>query len=61
MTPHYVPLTSIGVGGDSDTALLTMLAQLGDGRYYFTERPAEVPKCSRARSSCRCASNITRN
>ena len=44
MKPDNITLTTIAVGGDSDTELLTRLAQLGAGRYYFTERPDEVPK-----------------
>jgi Ca-activated chloride channel family protein len=42
--PQNITLTTIGVGSDTDTALLTRLALLGDGRYYFTERPQEVPR-----------------
>jgi hypothetical protein len=44
MKPQTITLTTIGVGSDADTNLLTRLARIGDGRYYFTERPQEVPK-----------------
>jgi Mg-chelatase subunit ChlD/uncharacterized membrane protein len=44
MKADNVTLTTVAVGGDSDLALLTRLAQLGDGRHYFTERPDEIPR-----------------
>lgn len=44
MKPHSITLTTIGIGSDTDQNLLTRLARMGDGRYYFTERPQEVPK-----------------
>lgn len=44
MKPYNITLTTIGIGSDTDTKLLTALAQLGDGRYYFTERALEIPK-----------------
>jgi Ca-activated chloride channel family protein len=44
MKPRNITLTTIGVGSDTDGALLTRLAQLGDGRYYFTERAHEIPR-----------------
>lgn len=44
MKPYNITLTTIGIGSDADTKLLTALAQIGDGRYYFTERAPEIPK-----------------
>jgi hypothetical protein len=44
MKPNNITLTTIGVGSDADTALLSRLALQGDGRYYFTERAQEVPR-----------------
>lgn len=44
MRPAQVTLSTIGVGSDADTKLLTMLAQIGTGRYYFTERAQDIPK-----------------
>ncbi|MBA2449466.1 MAG: VWA domain-containing protein, partial [Chloroflexi bacterium] len=44
MRPNQITLSTIAVGSDSDTKLLTMLAQIGTGRYYFTERAQDVPK-----------------
>ena len=44
MRPRTITLTSVAVGADSDTALLSRIANLGDGRYYFTERPEEIPR-----------------
>lgn len=39
-----VSLSTIGVGSDADTNLLTLLAQQGQGRYYFTEQPENIPR-----------------
>jgi uncharacterized membrane protein/Mg-chelatase subunit ChlD len=39
-----VSLSTIGIGSDTDQELLTQLAKLGQGRYYFTERPQNIPK-----------------
>jgi hypothetical protein len=44
MQAAQITLSTIAVGSDSDTKLLTMLAQMGAGRYYFTERAADIPK-----------------
>ena len=39
-----VSLSCIAIGADSDFELLRRLAKLGEGRYYFTERPENIPK-----------------
>jgi uncharacterized membrane protein len=39
-----VTLSCIAIGSDADRDLLTRLAKLGQGRYYFTERPENIPK-----------------
>jgi uncharacterized membrane protein len=39
-----VSLSCIAIGADSDFDLLRRLAKLGEGRYYFTERPENIPK-----------------
>jgi uncharacterized membrane protein len=44
MQADQITLSTIAVGGDSDTKLLTELAQMGAGRYYFTERSQDVPR-----------------
>lgn len=44
MQPSRITLSTIGVGSDADTRLLTELAAMGSGRYYFTERAEDVPK-----------------
>jgi Mg-chelatase subunit ChlD/uncharacterized membrane protein len=44
MQAEQITLSTIAVGSDSDTKLLTNLAQMGSGRYYFTERSADIPK-----------------
>jgi Ca-activated chloride channel family protein len=44
MQADQITLSTIAVGSDSDTKLLTALAQMGAGRYYFTERSADIPR-----------------
>ncbi|MGE3271664.1 MAG: VWA domain-containing protein, partial [Chloroflexota bacterium] len=44
MQADQITLSTIAVGSDSDTKLLTALAQMGSGRYYFTERSQDVPR-----------------
>ncbi|MCC7369734.1 MAG: VWA domain-containing protein [Chloroflexi bacterium] len=44
MQQDQITLSTIAVGSDSDQKLLTSLAQLGAGRYYFTERSQDVPR-----------------
>lgn len=43
MRPQGVTLSAVAVGSDADTRLLSTLAGLGGGRYYFTERPTQIP------------------
>ncbi len=44
MKPANVTLSALAIGSDSDTRLLSGLARLGGGRYYFTERSAQIPR-----------------
>ena len=44
MRPAQITLSTLAIGSDSDTRLLTSLARLGGGRYYFTERSAQIPR-----------------
>lgn len=44
MQAEQITLSTIAVGSDADTKLLTTLAQLGSGRYYFTERSQDIPR-----------------
>ncbi|MFN8637701.1 MAG: VWA domain-containing protein [Chloroflexota bacterium] len=44
MQAEQITLSTIAVGSDSDTKLLTALAQMGAGRYYFTERSGDIPR-----------------
>ncbi|MBX6342552.1 MAG: VWA domain-containing protein, partial [Thermomicrobiaceae bacterium] len=39
-----VTLSTIAIGNDADTELLQRLAQLGGGRYHFTERAQDIPR-----------------
>src|SRR5205814_4137215 len=44
MTPAQITLSTLAIGSDADTRLLSTLAHLGGGRYYFTERSSEIPR-----------------
>jgi Ca-activated chloride channel family protein len=44
MRANGITLSSIGIGADADKDLLTYLARLGNGRYYFTERLQNIPQ-----------------
>ncbi|MGI5837785.1 MAG: VWA domain-containing protein, partial [Chloroflexota bacterium] len=43
MKPLRITLSAVAIGQDADTDWLSNLAQLGEGRYYFTERIADIP------------------
>jgi hypothetical protein len=43
MRPAHITLSTVAIGADADTKLLQVLANLGDGRYYFTERSTQIP------------------
>ncbi|WP_418791931.1 VWA domain-containing protein [Phosphitispora sp. TUW77] len=44
MKKDNITLSTIAVGGDSDTGLLSYLAESGQGRYYFTDDFESIPK-----------------
>ncbi len=44
MRANGITLSAIGIGSDADKNLLTRLAKLGNGRYYFTERISTIPQ-----------------
>jgi Mg-chelatase subunit ChlD len=44
MRAANVTLSTIAVGGDADTDLLSQLAKQGDGRYYFAEHARDIPR-----------------
>jgi Mg-chelatase subunit ChlD len=44
MSANQITLSTLAIGSDSDTRLLTNLAHQGGGRYYFTERSTQIPR-----------------
>jgi Ca-activated chloride channel homolog len=44
MKPDQITLSTLAIGSDSDTKLLSNLAHMGGGRYYFTERSTQIPR-----------------
>ncbi|RRR78152.1 MAG: VWA domain-containing protein [Candidatus Viridilinea halotolerans] len=39
-----ITLSTIAIGRDADTRLLEQLADWGEGRYYYTDRAADIPR-----------------
>jgi Mg-chelatase subunit ChlD len=44
MQAAQITLSTLAIGSDADTRLLSNLAHLGGGRYYFTERSSQIPR-----------------
>ncbi len=44
MAQSKITVTTVGVGDGADQALLEQIAQIGNGRYYFTDDPLSVPQ-----------------
>jgi Ca-activated chloride channel homolog len=43
MQAAQITLSTLAIGTDADTRLLSNLAHIGGGRYYFTERGSQIP------------------
>jgi Mg-chelatase subunit ChlD/uncharacterized membrane protein len=56
MSAAQITLSTLAIGSDADTKLLTSLAHLGGGRYYFTERSTQIPRIASKETSI-----LTRN
>jgi uncharacterized membrane protein len=56
MSANQITLSTLAIGSDADTRLLTSLAHLGGGRYYFTERTTQIPRIASKETSI-----LTRN
>jgi hypothetical protein len=56
MAANQITLSTLAIGSDADTKLLTNLAHLGGGRYYFTERSTQIPRIASKETSI-----LTRN
>jgi uncharacterized membrane protein len=44
MTQNRITVTGVGIGSGADRTLLTMIAEKGGGRFYFTQDPQSIPK-----------------
>ena len=44
MVEHKITVSAVGVGGEADKTLLTMIAERGGGRFYHTMDAQNVPK-----------------
>jgi Mg-chelatase subunit ChlD len=45
---NRISLSTIAIGDDSDTELMQKLAEWGNGRYHFTEKPEDIPRLTLA-------------
>jgi Ca-activated chloride channel family protein len=41
---EHITLSTIAIGTDADLKLMQMLAQKGNGRYYYTDQAADIPQ-----------------
>jgi hypothetical protein len=46
-----ITLSAVAIGSGSDTEFLWMLADMGQGRYYFTERSSQIPRIASRETS----------
>lgn len=44
MAQDRMTVSAVAVGSDSDTSILEEIAKAGQGRYYFTDDPANIPQ-----------------
>jgi Ca-activated chloride channel family protein len=44
MAQERITVSAVAVGGDADTKLLEQIAGWGNGRYYFTDNPQNIPQ-----------------
>src|SRR5262249_51018394 len=44
MTQNRITVTGVGIGSGADRTMLTMIAERGGGRFYFTQDPQAIPK-----------------
>ncbi|MCM8747587.1 VWA domain-containing protein [Thermomicrobiaceae bacterium CFH 74404] len=51
MEQYQITLSTVAIGSDADTELLARLAELGGGRYHFTERSTQVPRIATQETS----------
>jgi Mg-chelatase subunit ChlD len=60
MTQQRTTLSTIAIGDDADTNLLQNLAEWGNGRYHFTERPEDIPRITLAEAQSAGSQSIIR-
>ncbi len=44
MASDQITVSTVGVGSDADQNLLTQMAEWGNGRFYFTDNPQNIPQ-----------------
>jgi uncharacterized membrane protein len=44
MSQHKITVSAVGVGAGADKTLLTMIAERGGGRFYYTQDAQNIPK-----------------
>lgn len=44
MTERRITVSAVGIGSDTDKTLLTMVAERGNGRFYYTDDAQSIPR-----------------
>ncbi len=44
MTERKITVSAVGIGSDTDKTLLTMIAERGNGRFYYTDDAQSIPR-----------------
>ncbi|HEY7035553.1 MAG TPA: VWA domain-containing protein [Thermomicrobiales bacterium] len=57
---NRITLSTIAIGDDSDTELLQKLAEWGNGRYHFTEKPEDIPRLTLAEAQSAGSQSVIR-
>jgi Ca-activated chloride channel family protein len=55
-----ITLSTIAIGDDADTELMQKLAEWGNGRYHFTEKPEDIPRLTIAEAQSAGSQSVIR-
>lgn len=55
-----VTLSTIAIGDDADTELMQKLAEWGNGRYHFTDKPEDIPRVTLAEAQSAGSQSVIR-
>ncbi len=55
-----ITLSTIAIGDDADTELMQSLAEWGNGRYHFTDKPEDIPRVTLAEAQSAGSQSVIR-